>query len=192
MAKQAIVLTKDEIDRVMVEAKKGVNGYRNHMIMMLSFYAGLRTKEIVSLKWKDVISPKGEAYKEIPITSNQTKGNEAQTLYFGTKVRQAIEQFYRNEENCAPDTALIKSSRGDNPMWPEAVQRIMKDIFIRAGIDEKASSHSGRRTFITRLSENGIEMDAIRRLARHSSLQMTQRYIQANPERLSNAVDSLD
>ena len=51
---------------------------------------------------------------------------------------------------------------------------------------EGCSSHSGRRTFITnaarKISTVGGSIRDVQMLARHSSLQMTQRYIEENVE----------
>ena len=52
-----------------------------------------------------------------------------------------------------------------------------------------ATSHSGRRSFITELSEKGVSVRVIQELARHSSLQTTQRYIDVSVPKLKGAVD---
>ena len=54
-----------------------------------------------------------------------------------------------------------------------------------------ASSHSGRRSFITNLSEKGISTRVIQELARHSSMMTTQRYIDVSNDKLKNAVNAL-
>jgi hypothetical protein len=54
-----------------------------------------------------------------------------------------------------------------------------------------ASSNSGRRRMITRLAEKGIDVNSIRIIAGHSSLQTTQRYIEENPARLANILKGL-
>jgi integrase/recombinase XerD len=51
---------------------------------------------------------------------------------------------------------------------------------------EGCSSHSGRRTFITRaarkVSEGGDSLRDVQQLAGHTSLDMTQRYIEGDTE----------
>lgn len=51
--------------------------------------------------------------------------------------------------------------------------------------------HSGRRSFITRLANKGINVRLLAALAGHSSIQVTQRYIDVNPDQLSAAVELL-
>jgi integrase/recombinase XerD len=60
--------------------------------------------------------------------------------------------------------------------------------YERAGIDG-ATSHSGRRTFITELAAKGIGVRVLAALAGHRSIQTTQRYIDVNDEMMRNAVE---
>jgi len=60
-----------------------------------------------------------------------------------------------------------------------------------AGIDG-ASSHSGRRQFVTQLAVRGINARLVQVLARHKHLSTTQRYIDVNENALRNAVELLN
>jgi integrase/recombinase XerD len=63
-------------------------------------------------------------------------------------------------------------------------------IYKMAGIDG-ASSHSGRRQFVTQLADRGINARLVQVLARHKHLSTTQRYIDVNENALRNAVELL-
>jgi integrase/recombinase XerD len=52
-----------------------------------------------------------------------------------------------------------------------------------------ASSHSGRRTLITRLAERGIDLKAIAEIAGHSSIRTTAVYVETNPRRLARILE---
>jgi integrase/recombinase XerD len=52
-----------------------------------------------------------------------------------------------------------------------------------------ATSHSGRRTFITRLSDRGVGVRVLMALAGHKSIATTQRYIELNPTVMKAAVE---
>ncbi|AYB62268.1 tyrosine-type recombinase/integrase [Ralstonia solanacearum] len=47
-----------------------------------------------------------------------------------------------------------------------------------------ASSHSGWRTFVTTLIENGVDIKAISTLIGHASSAMTTQYVEDNPAQL--------
>ena len=61
-------------------------------------------------------------------------------------------------------------------------------IYKMAGIDG-ASSHSGRRQFVTNLADKGINARVVQALARHKHLSTTQRYIDINDNKLRAAVE---
>jgi integrase/recombinase XerD len=65
------------------------------------------------------------------------------------------------------------------------LQQVFKRLYRQAGIDG-ASSHSGRRTFATRLIEKGIDIKAVSRLMGHGTVAMTAEYVEDNPARLKN------
>jgi len=68
---------------------------------------------------------------------------------------------------------------------------LFKRLYKMAGIDG-ASSHSGRRQFVTQLADRGINARLVQVLARHKHLSTTQRYIDVNENALRNAVELLN
>ena len=52
-----------------------------------------------------------------------------------------------------------------------------------------ATSHSGRRSFITKLASKGISARVLQELAGHKHLGTTQRYIDVNDDMLRKAVE---
>jgi len=52
-----------------------------------------------------------------------------------------------------------------------------------------ATSHSGRRTFITKLADKGVGVRVLMALAGHKSIATTQRYIELNPTVMRAAVE---
>ena len=54
-----------------------------------------------------------------------------------------------------------------------------------------ASSHSGRRTLITRLAERGVDLKAIAQIAGHTSIRTTAMYVEANPTRLARILQDM-
>jgi len=57
--------------------------------------------------------------------------------------------------------------------------------------DAGASSHSGRRTLITRLAERGVDLKAIAQIAGHTSIRTTAMYVEANPTRLARILQDV-
>jgi integrase/recombinase XerD len=65
-----------------------------------------------------------------------------------------------------------------------------KTFYALAGI-KGASSHSGRRQFLTELADKGINVRVIQALARHKDMSKTQRYIDYNESKLRNTIELL-
>jgi len=74
----------------------------------------------------------------------------------------------------------------------QVVVNMFAGWYRRLGFDG-ASSHSGRRTFITaaarRISTVGGSLKDVQMLAGHSSLQTTQRYIESNGDAQKRIVE---
>jgi len=61
-------------------------------------------------------------------------------------------------------------------------------MYQRAGI-KGASSHSGRKTFLTSLASQGVSVFVLASLAGHKSIATTQRYVTVNDDTKRKAVE---
>lgn len=68
--------------------------------------------------------------------------------------------------------------------------QLLNSIYQACGI-EGASSHSGRRSFITKRARNGVSVRVLQELATHANLATAQRYIDVNDEQMRNAIELL-
>lgn len=82
---------------------------------------------------------------------------------------------------------LIRSQKG-KAFSANSLCQLFLRIYADADI-EGASSHSGRRTFITNLAHKGVSAKVLMTLAGHSDLSTTQRYIDVNDKMLLEAVE---
>jgi integrase/recombinase XerD len=92
---------------------------------------------------------------------------------------------------------LIRHRPADRPLFQtqqrtafsaNTMCQLFLNIYKACGL-VNASSHSGRRTFITRLAEQGINVRLLAELAGHRHITTTQRYIDVNPQHLARAVE---
>jgi len=189
--KQAKVLDQSELKRLLRVVSTTKHDKRNRVVVLLSYLAGLRACEIAALRVSDVVDKvdgKPEIKGEIRLASSQTKGSQAQTIIFSQKLRKEIENYVSSHSNTADlSLPLIRSQKGQG-FSSQTIQNLFRVLYETAGISN-ASSHSGRRTFITNLSEKGVSTKVIQELARHSSMATTQQYIDVSTDKLQNAVD---
>jgi integrase/recombinase XerD len=85
---------------------------------------------------------------------------------------------------------LLFSAKGGG-FTAQTIVNLFKRIYKLAVIDG-ASSHSGRRQFVTHLADRGINARLVQVLARHKHLSTRQRYIDVNENALRNAVEMLN
>ena len=88
-----------------------------------------------------------------------------------------------------PQRPLFESQKGGH-FSANTMCQLFLDIYKAVGLKD-ASSHSGRRTYITRLANKGVGVRLLAELAGHSHISTTQRYIDVNSEQLSEAVELL-
>ena len=186
--KQARVLSDKELKTVLNSTKLTRHESRNRLTVMLSYYAGLRACEIASLRIGDVIGSDGSAKQTILLDSWQTKGRQRQEAIVNEKLRKEIARYVSEQRSKAlPDAPLLVSQKGGS-FSSQTIQQLFRHLYRQVGMDG-ASSHSGRRTMLTKLAECGVHARVIQQIARHSSLATTQRYIDVSPHLLRNAVE---
>lgn len=182
----APILGPDEIRRVLRLLKSRPRfSARAEAAFHLSFYLGLRAKEIASLRWGDLFDDKIRIRDVLHLKSAYTKGSKTRDVFLSSpKLRQVLMQFVRlHPDGRKPDAPLFRSQKGGH-LTDGSMARFLKQLYVEAGIP-RASSHSGRRTFITGLAERGIDLKAISVLAGHSNIRTTAMYVDNNPVRLA-------
>ncbi len=186
--KQAKVLTAVEMKRLMAVIADGHHAQRNRLAFMLSHLAGLRVGEIASLKICDVVDQHGDVRDQIHLKPAYTKGGVSRAVFVSKRLRRELAQCLSSFADLgAQGSPLIKSQKGKS-FSPNSLCQLFATIYRKAGIDG-ASSHSGRRSFITKLAHSGISAKVIMELAGHKHLSTTQRYIEVNDEMKRAAVE---
>ena len=188
MAK-AKVLTKDEIKRVMRIAETGNNGLRDRVALSLSILAGMRVGEVAALTIGDIRDLDGRAVAVINLSRHQTKGTKSRRVFISAELQKLLNQYLATITDLSDSRAFIRSSRTGSHFSNVSLSLRFKAIYAQAGI--KTSSHSGRRTFATRLNAAGIGMATIQQAMGHSSIQTTAGYCHVSDEQLANAVNTI-
>jgi integrase len=179
--KQAKVLSKANIQDLLTYSQTSRYPERNQAMVLLSAKAGLRAGEIANLTWLMILDPSGEIGEVIELQDQAAKKQSGRLIPMHSDLRQAL----RALRDLTSDTGhVIRSERG-GPMKPLSVV-IWFAIAYRALGLEGCSSHSGRRTFITRAArlvhKAGGSLRDVQLLAGHRSIQTTQRYIDGDTD----------
>ncbi|MFN3717371.1 MAG: tyrosine-type recombinase/integrase [Rhizobium rhizophilum] len=188
--KQAKVLTETEFKRVMAVIAQMKHAPRNRLAMMLSHLGGLRVGEIAGLTVHDVFDADGNVREQLRLGAAITKGGRARTVFINEKLRREIDRYKTGWSNPhGPGDPLLLTQKR-TAFSANTLCQLMGQIYRQAGIDG-ATSHSGRRWFITRLAHSGVSPKVIMTLAGHRNLTTTQRYIDVRDEMMRAAVELL-
>ena len=195
LSKQAKILSKKQIDQLLWYVGTNRNAMRNRIIVLLSVRAGLRAKEIAGLKWSMITDADGEINDSIHLTDEASKGKSGRIIPLNMKLRHELEDWREHEAkrhgfNVA--TSYVVSTERSGKTSAQAIVNMFSAWYVETGL-VGCSSHSGRRTFITNAARQittvGGSLRDVQMLAGHSSLAVTQRYIEGDSEARRKIVD---
>lgn len=189
MSKQAKVIETKEFKRLIAAASLTRHALRNKTVIYVSYYAGARACEIAALRVGDVLGENGEILDVVTLAADQTKGQHRCRLFINKQLRKYLAQYVASNPRLLTNMQLpLFFTQKSLGFSPQTLINLFAELYKKAFI-AGASSHSGRRTFITNLAEQGVNPRVIQKLARHSSLNTTMIYIETNDAQLSSAVD---
>lgn len=189
MLGKARVPTESELKRLFQISKaNSQHARRNTAMLAVSYRLGFRAKEIAALRVMDVLEENGKLREECSLSADMTKGGKPRVAYLtNPSVRQALRDYLderRQREDILfnVEAPLFKSQKGGR-FSPNTMQQLLGRLHDRAGIIG-GRSHSGRRWFATELISKGVDLKSVSVLMGHSSIAMTARYAEDNPQRL--------
>ena len=179
--KQAKILSLGDVNDLLVFASCTRHPLRNRVIVLLAAKAGLRAAEIAKLTWDMVLDPTGDIGSVIELRDHVAKNGGGRLIPVHPDLRAALAAYRSLSTERGP---VIRSERG-GAMTPLSVVVWFGRAFQNIGLNG-CSSHSGRRTFITRAARlvhhAGGSLRDVQLLAGHRSIQTTQGYIDGDSD----------
>ena len=195
--KQARVLTEKELNLFLLYLTTKKHAARDRCMTLMSFHSGMRIGEIVATTVKDVLASDGTVRYEINLKAEQTKGKFGRTVVLADKLRKEILTYLQTRFDTKQLIALTYTDAMNKPLFATQ-KRLGFDsntacyhfhmLYKNAGL-VGASSHSGRRSFLTQLSAKGVPIKVLMELASHRSIQTTARYIDVTADMKRAAVE---
>jgi integrase/recombinase XerD len=185
--KQAKTLTERELKTVLAHCRTRKHAARDRLAVLFGHWAGLRAKEIAALKREHVVDEKGDVRESFLLSAEETKGRKARRVFLNSRLRKEISEYLKTVKLREINPFLLQSQKG-MAFSANTMCQLLCQIYRDCGI-EGASSHSGRRTFITTLAAKGVGVRVLAELAAHCSISTTQRYIDVNEQQMRSAIE---
>lgn len=182
-------LTPAELQTVLTYTAMRPYAQRNRAMLMMTVAAGLRVSEVAGLTLGDVLDSKGTVRGEVFLASHRVKHQHARTVYINRRLQQELADYIATRINKSPELPLFPTHRGPRRHFsPNTLAQHFYWLYRKAGVTG-ASSHSGRKTFLTSLAAQGVSVFVLASLAGHKSIATTQRYITVNDDVKRKAVE---
>lgn len=177
----AKVLEAKDVRRLLKHVQTTRYPIRNAAMVLLSFKAGLRACEIGGLTWQMVLGVNGKLSATLSVSRSIAKQGRARYIPVHPDLHRALYALHKAQAR-PRHGAVIRSERGQG-MTARSVVNWFAGMYAQLGL-EGCSSHSGRRTFITRsarlISHTGGSLRDVQELAGHRALTTTERYIEGS------------
>lgn len=160
---------------------KGEKEYRNITILYTLFYTGMRSQELLNLKFKHILVREGNYY----IKLEQTKsGREQYKSVYGiladklNEYKNYLQSLYSIDDEEIEEQYVFSSSVKNNT---QLSYRALYDLVQNFGklIGKDISPHNIRHAVATELSINGADLLEIRDFLGHADTRVTEVYINA-------------
>ena len=150
------------------------------LIILLLYTTGIRRAELLSLTVGSVnmerktlrVRGKGDKMREIPLVDSTT---QEISLY--------LHAASLTDGERTKDSPLLVTEKG-RPLYPEYVDRAVKQELGDAGIPGRKSPHVLRHSLATALLNEGADLEAIKQMLGHANLAATEVYTHNSVERL--------
>ena len=169
-------------------------------MFLFECFSGIRISDILTLKWRNVTN------KEITICMRKTE--KTLTVPLHDQVKAILEKRRRIIENnggqILPDNYVFNVLKVDvdNATAQDSLNAIssataiinkqLKRIAAKTGIEKNLSTHVGRHSFATMLVTADVNLTVIKELLGHSDVKVTQVYAQATPQKKEEAIGILN
>ena len=170
--KLPIILSVAEIQRMFDVCKN----LKHKVILSLLYSAGLRVSELINLKWSHIDRSR------MIINIIAAKGNKDRQVTLATTIIPLLEKDWKEYKSV---NYVLTGQSGHDQYSSRSVGEVVKQLAEKAGISKRVYTHLMRHCSFTHLVEAGTDINIIQRLAGHSNVKTTNRYLHISHNHIS-------
>ncbi len=184
---RAEILTPTQITLLFNE---GFTKPRDRALFGICLYAAARINEACTLLRGDVIGIKG--VRDILVIRNYNTKGKQETREI--QVHPQLKEYLAEHHKCDlwhTRPYLFPGRHGRNHIRKVSADAILREVCKKLEI-EGVSTHSFRRTALTRMSDAGIPLRHIQAISGHKTLSALERYLGVTERQKENAISTLN
>jgi integrase len=158
-----------------------------HDVSLVLFDTGMRPEECHSLRWEN-INWDGGRNGVLLITRGKTKAAR-RVLPLSPRVRTVLENRWKVAEK--PDEGWVWPAETKDEHINHDSLKLQHRKALKAAKLRPFEVYSIRHTFLTRLGESGCDVWTLARIAGHSNISISQRYVHPSEDAVLNALSRL-
>lgn len=160
---------------------KGEKEYRNITILYTLFYTGMRSQELLNLKFKHILEREGSYYIKLEQTKSGREQYKSVYEILADKLNEYksyLQSLYSiNDEEIEEQYVFSSSVKNNTQLSYRALYDLVQNFGKLIGKD--ISPHNIRHAVATELSINGADLLEIRDFLGHADTRVTEVYINA-------------
>lgn len=184
---RAAILSPTQITLLFDE---GFTKPRDRALFGVCLYAAARINEACTLLRGDIIGIKG-VRDVLVIRSYNTKGKQStREIQVHPQLKEYLEEHHKSDRwHTRPH--LFPGRHGRGSIHKASADKILRDACLKLEI-EGVSTHSFRRTALTRMSDKGVPLRHIQAISGHKTLAALERYLGVTEQQKESAIATLD
>lgn len=186
---QAAILSDLDYSKI----RKQIINQKYRLLWDLAWYTGERWGALVQLLVENCYNTDGLPRTEITfraVTRKASPDGKRQTRQ--VPVHDVLNQSLQAYKPETDSLWLFPNREGDGPITMRWAEDILAGAVDRAGLSAKGiSTHSTRRSFITKLHQNGTDLYTIKQITGHRDFKSLERYVEISADRVRGAIATL-
>lgn len=186
---QAACITDTEYSKL----RRQIQTQKYKLLLDLGWYTGERWGALIQLKVSDVYDASGKPRECITFrAATRKKRPDGSCETRQVPVHQVLGESLASYKPETDSLWLFPSRDGMKPITWRNAYDILKRACEKAGFGSKGiSTHTSRRSFITKLHRNGIDPYKIKKITGHRDFKALERYIDIDPDAIKGAIATL-
>lgn len=184
---QSAILSDLDYSRIRKHLKKK----QHRLLWDIARYTGERWGAILKLRVEDAYDDRGRPRNEITFRACTRKKNpdgqqKTRQVPLHPQLRDSLEAYKASAES---EWLFPGPSDRSAPLTLRAGDLALRRALALAGLESKGiSTHSTRRTFITRLHSQGVDLYTLQKITGHQDLKALGRYVEISADRVKGAI----